>query len=367
MAKVALQNLGFRYPGASAETLVDLSLTIEDGSAHALLGGSGTGKTTLLNLFSGLLAPTTGAVIFDGRDVSTVPGRDRQVAQVFQFPVLYEGLSVLDNLAFPLRTRGWKAVAARQRALQLAQRLDIEALAPKLASTLSLFEKQLLAIGKALVRPDLALVLLDEPLTAVEPRVKWQLRKLLREVQKEEGTTMLYVTHDQTEALTFADQVSLMQEGRLIQTGTPKELHDSPDHEYVGHFIGSPGMNLVPAQVRNHRLVCEGVDMGPCTGAEGDNYRIGFRDSWAELLPPQEISQEMPSDPMPVCLPAQVRSVRLLGTRLGQPQGHCRLQLGATEVHLLTSASVSPGQAVRVSMSRYLLFCDGKRVTIDAS
>lgn len=363
MAKVALQNLGFRYPGASADTLLNLSLTIEDGSAHALLGGSGTGKTTLLNLFSGLLAPTTGAVLFDGRDVSTVPGRDRQVAQVFQFPVLYERLSVLDNLAFPLRTRGWKPAAARQRARHLAQRLDIEALAPKLASSLSLFEKQLLAIGKALVRPDLALVLLDEPLTAVEPRVKWKLRKLLREVQKEEGTTMLYVTHDQTEALTFADRVSLMQEGRLIQTGTPKELHDSPDYEYVGHFIGSPGMNLVPAQVRNQRLICEGVDLAPCAGAEGNNYRIGFRDSWVELLLPQQ----MRSDSTSVCLPAHVQSIRLLGTRLGQTQGHCRLQLGATEVHLLTSAMVTCGQAVQVAMSRYLVFCDGKRVATDAS
>lgn len=357
MAKVALQNLGFRYPGASSDTLVDLSLDIADGAANALLGGSGTGKTTLLNLFSGLLTPTSGAVLFDGVDVSRVRGRERQVAQVFQFPVLYEGLSVLENLAFPLRTRGWKPDAARQRARQLAKRLDIEALASKQASSLSLFEKQLLAIGKALVRPELALVLLDEPLTAVEPRVKWQLRTLLREVQKEEGTTMLYVTHDQTEALTFADQVSLMQEGRLIQTGTPAELHDLPDHEYVGHFIGSPGMNLVPAQVREHRLICAGVDLGDCSEVNGINYRIGFRDSWATLSV-QALSAGG--------LPASVQSMRLLGTQLGEPQGHCRLLLGATQIHLLTTTQVEPGQAVQVEIPHYLLFRDGKRVAAHA-
>lgn len=357
MAKVALQNLGFRYPGASSDTLMDLSLSIADGAAHALLGGSGTGKTTLLNLFSGLLTPTSGAVLFDGVDVSRVRGRERQVAQVFQFPVLYEGLSVLENLAFPLRTRGWKPDAARQRARQLAKRLDIEALAPKQASSLSLFEKQLLAIGKALVRPDLALVLLDEPLTAVEPRVKWQLRTLLREVQKEEGTTMLYVTHDQTEALTFADQVSLMQQGHLIQTGTPAELHDQPDHEYVGHFIGSPGMNLVPAEVREHRLICAGVDLGGCTQANGTNYRIGFRDSWAKL----RVEALNPNS-----IPASVQSVRLLGTQLGEPQGHCRLLLGATEIHLLTTTQVEPAQAVQVEIPHYLLFRDGKRVATHA-
>lgn len=352
MAKVALENLGFRYPGASSDTLVDLSLSIADGAAHALLGGSGTGKTTLLNLFSGLLTPTSGAVWFDGVDVSRVRGRERQVAQVFQFPVLYEGLSVLENLAFPLRTRGWKPDAARQRARQVAKRLDIEALASSQASSLSLFEKQLLAIGKALVRPDLALVLLDEPLTAVEPRVKWQLRTLLREVQKEEGTTMLYVTHDQTEALTFADQVSLMQDGRLIQTGTPAELHDLPDHEYVGHFIGSPGMNLVPVEVRDNRLICAGVDVGDCAQANGTNYRMGFRDSWATLSVQED----------PTGLPASVQSVRLLGTQLGEPQGHCRLRLGSTEIHLLTTTQVEPGQAVQVAIPRYLLFQDGKRV-----
>lgn len=366
MARVALDQLCFRYPGSSADTLTDLTLTIEDGAAHALLGGSGTGKTTLLNLFSGLLVPTSGAVLFDDQNVSALPGRERQVAQVFQFPVLYEGLSLLDNLAFPLRTRGWKAAAARERAMQLAKRLDIAGLASKLASNLSLFEKQLLAIGKALVRPDLALVLLDEPLTAVEPRVKWQLRSLLREVQREEGTTMLYVTHDQTEALTFADQVSLMHQGQLLQTGTPTTLHDAPEHEYVGHFIGSPGMNLVPGQVQDQRLLCNEVELGACSLTPEANYRVGFRDNWAKLSVLDDRQSVEPCVQPPQALAAHVLGTRLLGTRMGEPQVQCRLQLGATEVQCLTTLQLSVGQKVQLDLARYLLFCDGKRVAINA-
>ena len=209
MAKISLDDLSFSYPGAQTETLSKLNLSIANGEAHALLGASGAGKTTLLNILSGLLVPTGGALRFDDLDVSHQQGRERNVAQVFQFPVLYESLSVADNLAFPLKTRKMQPEAIKQRLDYICSELGLNDLRKAKPAGLSLFQKQLVAVGKALVRPDVSMVLLDEPLTAVEPRIKWRLRQTLRRVQADLKVTMIYVTHDQTEALTFADRVSV--------------------------------------------------------------------------------------------------------------------------------------------------------------
>jgi glycerol transport system ATP-binding protein len=273
MAEVRLQGVRHRYPGAAGDTLAELDLTIAQGEAHALLGGSGAGKTTLVNLLSGLERPSAGAVLFDDRDVSSVRPRDRNVAQVFQFPVLYEALSVAEMLAFPLRNRGWRRLDAQRRAADIAGRLGLSPWLEVRAGSLSLFQKQLVAIGRALVRPDIAVVLLDEPLTAVEPATKWQLRQVIKAVQRELGATMVYVTHDQTEALTFADRISVMHDGHILQTGSPEVLYNWPDHEHVAHFIGSPGMNLLPGEVADGAYWLAGerlgaapeVPQGPCT------------------------------------------------------------------------------------------------------
>jgi glycerol transport system ATP-binding protein len=173
---------------------------------------------------------------------------------VFQFPVLYESLSVAKNLQFPLRTRGYTAAEQRRRATAVAEGLGISDLLESRPQALSLFQKQLVAIGRALVRPDVALVLLDEPLTAVEPATKWQLRRVLKQAQEQLGATMIYVTHDQTEALTFADKISLLHRGEILQTATAERLFNKPANEYVAGFIGSPGMNLVPGEVRGGAL-----------------------------------------------------------------------------------------------------------------
>ena len=177
MAQITLDNIAFRYPGAQQDALTGLSLDIADGEAHALLGASGSGKTTLLNLLSGLISPSAGTLQFDGRDVSRTAARDRDVAQVFQFPVLYESLSVAQNLAFPLETRAIPAARAAERIDYILSELDISGIRDRRSKSLSLFEKQLVAVGKALVREDVSMVLLDEPLTAVEPRIKWRLRQ----------------------------------------------------------------------------------------------------------------------------------------------------------------------------------------------
>ena len=217
-------------------------MDISHGEAFSLLGASGAGKTTLLNLLSGILQPTQGRIFFDDVEVTGLPGRDRHLSQVFQFPVLYQSMTVRENLAFPLTTRGSRMsrVDIEARVKAVADELNIGAILKRSAKGISLFEKQLVAIGRALIRPDVSMVLLDEPLTAVEPSVKWRLRQTLKQAQQDLGVTMVYVTHDQTEALTFAERVAVLANGYILQTGTPDDVYQNPAHEFVGHFWAVP-------------------------------------------------------------------------------------------------------------------------------
>ncbi|MBN8510896.1 MAG: ABC transporter ATP-binding protein, partial [Burkholderiales bacterium] len=224
-----------------------LDLEWRDGGAYALLGPSGCGKTTLLNLISGLLHPTEGRILFDERDVTALDPGARNIAQVFQFPVVYDTMSVYDNLAFPLRNRGAAPAEVDQRVREIAAMLDLEPTLAQRAAGLTADGKQKISLGRGLVRRDVAAILFDEPLTVIDPHLKWRLRSKLKELHQKVGATMIYVTHDQTEALTFADQVVVMQGGQVVQAGTPVELFERPQHTFVGHFIGSPGMNLLPA------------------------------------------------------------------------------------------------------------------------
>lgn len=251
MARITLQNLRHSYrvsPKRDADwALQRLDLTWEDGSANALLGPSGCGKTTLLNIISGLLRPSEGAVWFNDRDVTALAPDERNIAQVFQFPVVYDTMSVYDNLAFPLRNRGVPAETVDRRVREIAKMLELDAMLSQRAAGLTADGKQKISLGRGLVRPDVNVIMFDEPLTVIDPHLKWQLRSKLKELHQRLGTTMIYVTHDQTEALTFADRVIVMNEGVVVQVGTPVELFERPQHTFVGHFIGSPGMNLLPA------------------------------------------------------------------------------------------------------------------------
>jgi glycerol transport system ATP-binding protein len=251
MARISLESVRHSYRGeASADedwALKRLDLRWEDGSANALLGPSGCGKTTLLNIISGLLRPTEGVVRFGEREVTDLTPDARNIAQVFQFPVVYDTMSVYDNLAFPLRNRGVPRAAVEVRVREIAALLDLEAMLDQRASGLTADGKQKISLGRGLVRADVSAILFDEPLTVIDPHLKWRLRSKLKELHQRLGTTMIYVTHDQTEALTFADQVVVMNEGTVVQSGTPVELFEQPRHTFVGHFIGSPGMNVLPA------------------------------------------------------------------------------------------------------------------------
>jgi glycerol transport system ATP-binding protein len=232
----------------------NLNIRWEHGSANALLGPSGCGKTTLLNVISGLIRPTGGQVLFDGKDVTRQSAQERHIAQVFQFPVIYDSMDVYGNLAFPLRNDGWKEAEIKERVREIAATLELDDFLHHSVAKLTPAKKQKIALGRGLVRPKTAAVLLDEPLTVIDPKQQWDLRRKLRVVQRQLKLTMIYVTHDQHEALTFADQVTVMSGGRISQTGTPEELHSDPASPFVGFFIGSPGMNILDCAFKGEEL-----------------------------------------------------------------------------------------------------------------
>lgn len=231
-----------------------LKLTFEDGGAYALLGPSGCGKSTMLNIISGLVEPSHGQVLFGERDVTRLTPQQRNIAQVFQFPVIYDTMTVGQNLAFPLRNRGVPEARIRERVGAIAEMLELSAQLDQRAAGLSADAKQKISLGRGLVREDVSAVLFDEPLTVIDPHLKWKLRRKLKQIHHELKLTLIYVTHDQVEALTFADRVVVMTEGRVVQVGTADALFERPEHTFVGHFIGSPGMNFLPVRRQGDAL-----------------------------------------------------------------------------------------------------------------
>ena len=262
MAQISLDDVAHAYASAPGEptryALKPMNHLWEHGQAYALLGPSGCGKTTLLNIISGLVIPSHGRVLFDGQDVTRLPTEQRNIAQVFQFPVIYDTMTVAGNLDFPLRNRGMPKREREARVAEIAAMLDLGPVLQTRARGLTADAKQKISLGRGLVRRDVRAVLFDEPLTVIDPALKWDLRSKLKKVHKALDMLMIYVTHDQTEALTFADQVVVMNEGEAVQVGTPAELFERPAHRFVGYFIGSPGMNFLDATVAGARAVVAG-------------------------------------------------------------------------------------------------------------
>jgi glycerol transport system ATP-binding protein len=291
MAKISLEGVKHSYlkrPRSAEDwALKKLDLEWSDGGAYALLGPSGCGKTTLLNIISGLVRPSQGRVLFDGVDLTDRPTDRRHIAQVFQFPVVYDTMTVRENLAFPLRNRGMKAAEIEQKVEAIAHMLDLEEMLPKRASGLTADGKQKISLGRGLVRSDVNVIMFDEPLTVIDPHLKWQLRSKLKELHQRTRRTMIYVTHDQTEALTFAEKVVVMHEGSVVQVGSPIELFERPRHTFVGHFIGSPGMNILPCEVSGVGVLFAGrridVENPPRRPVNGRQIEIGVRPEFVSL------------------------------------------------------------------------------------
>lgn len=285
MAQITLENIRHSYvasPGNDEDwALKQMDVVWQDAGAYALLGPSGCGKTTLLNIISGLLTPSYGKVLFDDQDVTGLPPDRRHIAQVFQFPVVYDTMSVFDNLAFPLRNRGISEKAVKKRVEEVAKILDLEGSLQNRASRLTADGKQKISLGRGLVRSDVNVIMFDEPLTVIDPQLKWILRSKLKELHQQVGATMIYVTHDQTEALTFADQVVVMHEGTVVQIGTPLELFEKPKHTFVGYFIGSPGMNVLPCKIENDKtyFVDNPIEVSSTETSvkDSNNFELGIR------------------------------------------------------------------------------------------
>ena len=289
MAKITLDNLAHSYypkpKGEDDFALKELNHDWADGEAYALLGSSGCGKSTLLNIISGLLHPSQGRILFDGIDVTHASTADRNIAQVFQFPVVYDTMTVRNNSAFPLKNRGADPKYIAERVQQIGQMIGMEAELDKRASGLTADAKQKISLGRGMVREDVNALLFDEPLTVIDPHMKWELRTQLKSLHHEFGHTMIYVTHDQTEALTFADKVVVMYDGRVVQIGTPQELFERPQHTFVGYFIGSPGMNVISADITGKVANVHGTSLALNRGYNDLNGKveIGVRPEFVAL------------------------------------------------------------------------------------
>ena len=251
MATILLRDLRHTYmasPQSDADwALKKFTLELADGGAYALLGPSGCGKTTLLNLISGLLTPTEGRILFDGRDVTSASPEERNIAQVFQFPVIYDTMTVYDNLAFPLRNRRVSQREVDDRVRDVATMLELDSMLKHRAAGLTADGKQKISLGRGLVRSDVNVIMFDEPLTVIDPHLKWVLRSKLKELHHRINRTMIYVTHDQTEALTLSDLVVVMHQARVAQVGTPRVLYEAPASLFVADFLGDS--NLLAAKV----------------------------------------------------------------------------------------------------------------------
>ncbi len=360
MAKIELVGLAHAYrPNPKSESdysLKPMNMTWEDGGAYALLGPSGCGKTTLLNIISGLLIPSEGRVLFDGKDMTRLPPEKRNIAQVFQFPVIYDTMTVFDNLAFPLRNRKVPEAEVRSRVHEIAEILDMTGDLKHRASGLAADAKQKISLGRGLVRKDVAAVLFDEPLTVIDPHLKWLLRRQLKQIHHQLKLSLIYVTHDQVEALTFADQVVVMYDGQVVQLGTPQDLFETPEHTFVGYFIGSPGMNLLPCKVDGelarfgeHAVALEAVQAARLAG-RGNELTLGVRPEFVRLAGEGEAG----------ALPVTVRQVEDLGTY--------KLLTGTLGEHVVRAKlgehdDTPQGHAwLRFEPQRTMFYADGRRV-----
>jgi multiple sugar transport system ATP-binding protein len=301
MARVVLENVSKVYAGGTVA--VDRAcLSVEDREFVVLVGPSGCGKSTTLRMVAGLEAITSGAVSIDGRIVNDVPPKDRDVAMVFQSYALYPHMSVFDNLAFALKIRRLDRAEIRRRVEEAADVLGIRDLLQRRPRELSGGQRQRVAVGRAMVRRPKAF-LFDEPLSNLDARMRVQMRAEILRLHERLGATMIYVTHDQVEAMTMGDRIVVMKDGRIQQAAMPMELYARPANAFVASFIGSPPMNLVRGRLEGagaHLVFVAGllrVPPGPASrerlaGREGQEILLGLRPEDLSLARPGEAGTE---------------------------------------------------------------------------
>jgi multiple sugar transport system ATP-binding protein len=280
MASVTFDKASRIYPGTTVPAVDALDLTIDDGEFLVLVGPSGCGKSTSLRMLAGLEEIDDGRILIGDRDVTDVAPKDRDIAMVFQNYALYPHMTVAENMGFALKIAGVNKDERASRVLDAAKLLDLEPYLDRKPKALSGGQRQRVAMGRAIVREP-QVFLMDEPLSNLDAKLRVQTRTQIASLQRRLGVTTVYVTHDQTEALTMGDRIAVLKDGVLQQVGTPRDLYESPANSFVAGFIGSPAMNLFDADV-----VEGGVQFGTATvpvdretlsGATGTRVTVGIR------------------------------------------------------------------------------------------
>lgn len=289
MAEVVFDHVSRIYPGNTQPSVDDLSLDIRDGEFLVLVGPSGCGKSTTLRMLAGLEEVNTGSISIGGKDVTTMQPKDRDIAMVFQNYALYPHMTVADNMGFALKIAGTPKDEIRQRVEKAAEILDLTEFLDRKPKALSGGQRQRVAMGRAIVRQP-KVFLMDEPLSNLDAKLRVQTRTQIASLQRQLGVTTLYVTHDQTEALTMGDRIAVIKLGILQQVGAPTELYDHPNNVFVAGFIGSPSMNINVHPVVNGQakigedtvsLPREAVDK--LTAEDKGLIVVGFRPEDAKL------------------------------------------------------------------------------------
>jgi multiple sugar transport system ATP-binding protein len=255
MADVEYVDATCHYAGTPTPAVTGLNLTVKNGEFMVLVGPSGSGKSTALRMLAGLEEVTSGEIRVDGRDVSHVQPKDRDIAMVFQNYALYPHMTVRDNMAFALKLRGLSKAQREAKVLEAARLLDLERFLDRKPKALSGGQRQRVAMGRAIVREP-SVFLMDEPLSNLDAKLRVDTRANIAEIQARLGVTTLYVTHDQVEAMTMGDRVAVLKDGVLQQVDSPRALYDTPANVFVAGFIGSPAMNLRTVTVESDGSVC---------------------------------------------------------------------------------------------------------------
>ncbi len=297
MVRVRLDHVT-KYFG-KVRAVEDVTLDIAHGEFVALLGPSGCGKTTTLLMIAGIYKPTRGRIYFDEEDVTDLPPKDRNVGMVFQSYALYPHMSVYENIAFPLRLKKLPKHEIDKKVREVAKLLKIDQLLDRKPSQLSGGQQQRVALARALVKePDV--LLLDEPLSNLDALLRVYMRAEIKKLQKELRITTVYVTHDQVEALSMADRVVVLNEGRVQQIGTPDEIYHKPANTFVASFIGTPPMNLIPCEFtedKQYKLVCSGFTY-ELPEDIGNTIKSGLTTSEVYLgVRPEDIKISQPGEP----------------------------------------------------------------------
>ncbi|MBO8127559.1 MAG: ABC transporter ATP-binding protein [Firmicutes bacterium] len=273
-----------------------VTLHVPDNAVICILGPSGCGKTTLMRMIAGLEQPTEGKIFFDDDDVTELPARERNVAMVFQFPAVYPHLTVRANIAFPLIAEGVKKDDAIRRAEEVAESLEISESLDLFPDALDAGAKQKVSIARAIVRKP-RVFLFDEPLSNIDPNMRVDMKSLIKKLSRDVGQTFIYVTHDQSEAMTLADYIVVMKDGKVLQYGRPEEIYERPGTDFVGWFLGNPGMNFLQVEARKFEntwcLVSDHISI-PFDGLKnletGKRYKIGIRPEHISLVDdPKEV------------------------------------------------------------------------------